>query len=125
MENLRYAKTHEWARKDADEITVGISDYAQNEISDIVHVELPQEGKRIEAGKPCAVVESVKAAFDIYAPVTGVVVKVNKELESTPELPNQDPYEKGWFFSIKVDTINEYENLMNSSAYEKFLTKKH
>lgn len=125
MENLRYAKTHEWARKDADEITVGISDYAQHEISDIVHVELPQEGKRIEAGKPCAVVESVKAAFDIYAPVTGVVVKVNKELESTPELPNQDPYEKGWFFSIKVDTINEYENLMNSSAYEKFLTKKH
>lgn len=125
MENLRYAKTHEWARKDADEITVGISDYAQNEISDIVHVELPQEGKRIEAGKPCAVVESVKAAFDIYAPVTGVVVKVNKELESTPELPNQDPYEKGWFFSIKVDTINEYENLMNSSAYEKFLNRKH
>lgn len=125
MENLRYAKTHEWARKDADEITVGISDYAQHEISDIVHVELPQEGKRIEAGKPCAVVESVKAAFDIYAPVTGVVVKVNKELESTPELPNQDPYEKGWFFSIKVDTINEYENLMNSSAYEKFLNRKH
>lgn len=125
MENLRYAKTHEWARKDADEITVGISDYAQHEISDIVHVELPQEGKRIEAGKPCAVVESVKAAFDIYAPVTGVVVKVNKELESTPELPNQDPYEKGWFFSIKVDTINEYENLMDASAYEEFLTKKH
>lgn len=121
LENVKYAKTHEWSRKDGDEITVGISDHAQHEISDIVHIELPAEGQKVEAGKPCAVVESVKAAFDIYAPVSGVISKINKEIENTPELPNQDPYEKGWFFSIKVDTISEYENLMDVAAYEEFI----
>ena len=124
LENVKYAETHEWARNDDDEITVGISDHAQHEISDIVHVELPAEGQRVEAGKPCAVVESVKAAFDIYAPVSGVVTKINNELDTTPELPNQDPYGKGWFFSIKVDTINEYEKLMDASTYENFVTEK-
>lgn len=120
LENVKYAKTHEWSRKEGDEVLVGISDYAQHEISDIVHVELPAVGRHVEAGKPCAVIESVKAAFDIYAPITGTVTKINQELETTPELANQDPYGKGWFFSIKVDNINDYNNLMDSSAYEQF-----
>lgn len=123
LDSLKYAKTHEWARKDGDEVTVGISDHAQHEISDIVHIELPRPGQRVEAGKPCAVVESVKAAFDIYAPVTGTVLKVNVELENIPETPNHDPYEKGWFFAIKMDRAEEYDTLMDSTSYEKMVTE--
>jgi glycine cleavage system H protein len=124
-EDLRYAKTHEWAKKEGTEVMVGISDFAQHEISDIVHIELPRVGQQCEAGKTCAVVESVKAAFDIYAPVSGLVTKVNAELENAPELPNQDPYAKGWFFSIKVSTIDEYEKLLTAEQYEQLLTQEH
>ncbi|MFH1380087.1 MAG: glycine cleavage system protein GcvH [bacterium] len=120
LENVKYAKTHEWSRRDGYEITVGLSDFAQHEISDIVHIELPAAGQRVEAGKPCAVVESVKAAFDIYAPLSGSIVKINQDLETTPELPNQDPYGKGWFFTIKPDNIEEHESLMDAAVYEKF-----
>ncbi len=121
MEDRKYAQSHEWARKEGDEIVVGISDHAQHEISDIVHLELPAVGQKVEAGKPCAVVESVKAAFDIYAPVTGTITRINKELENAPEIPNQDPYGKGWFFAIKTDTIHEYDRMMDSAGYEKFI----
>ncbi|MBD3271507.1 MAG: glycine cleavage system protein GcvH [Elusimicrobia bacterium] len=119
LDNLRYTKTHEWARKENDEVVVGITDHAQHEISDIVHIELPALGKKVEAGKPVAVVESVKAAFDINAPVTGVVSKINTELETTPELPNKDPYGSGWLFVIQPDLAHEYDALMNASQYEK------
>src|SRR5271169_3390618 len=93
--NLKYAKTHEWVRVEGDIAIVGITDHAQHELTDVVYVETPAVGAHMEAGKQCAVVESVKAASDIYAPVSGDVVAVNEELSSTPELLNQDPYDKG------------------------------
>ena len=112
--DLKYAKSHEWVRVEGDTATVGISDHAQHELTDIVYVELPEVGARIEAGNECAVVESVKAASDIYAPVTGDVVAVNEELSSAPELLNDDPYGKGWMFKVKVSELGE---LMSADDY--------
>ena len=117
--NLFYAKTHEWAKKDGDKIIVGITDYAQHEITDIVHVELPEVGKKFTQAQACAVVESVKSAFDIYCPVSGTVVEINEELFSSPELINQDPYGKGFFFAIKIENEDELKNLMSAQDYEK------
>ncbi len=105
--NLKYAKSHEWVRIEGDTAVVGITDHAQHELTDIVYVELPDIGERIEAGKACAVVESVKAASDIYAPVTGDVVAVNEELSSAPEFLNEDPYGKGWMFRVRVSDVSE------------------
>jgi glycine cleavage system H protein len=117
--DLFYAKTHEWAKKDGDKIIVGITDYAQHEITDIVHVELPEVGKKFTQAQACAVVESVKSAFDIYCPVSGTVVEINEELLSSPELINQDPYGKGFFFAIKIENEDELKNLMSAQDYEK------
>jgi glycine cleavage system H protein len=117
--NLFYAKTHEWAKKDGDKIIVGITDYAQHEITDIVHVELPEVGKKFTQAQACAVVESVKSAFDIYCPVSGTVIEINEELLSSPELINQDPYVKGFFFAIKIENEDELKNLMSAQDYEK------
>jgi len=117
--NLFYAKTHEWAKKDGDKIIVGITDYAQHEITDIVHVELPEVGKKFTQAQACAVVESVKSAFDIYCPVSGTVIKINEELLSSPELINQDAYGKGFFFAIKPENEDELKNLMSAQDYEK------
>jgi len=119
--DLKYTKTHEWVRREGDEVTVGISDYAQKEISDVVFVELPKVGRQGQAGKPLAVVESVKAAFDIYAPVNGCVTKVNPSLEGDPGLVNQDCYGKGWFYSLKLENPAEWDALMNKEDYEKSL----
>lgn len=105
--DLKYAKSHEWVRVEGDTAVVGITDHAQHELTDIVYVELPEVGARIEAGKECAVVESVKAASDIYAPVAGDVVAINEELSSAPELLNDDPYGKGWMFKVKVSEMGE------------------
>src|SRR5436190_8037768 len=105
--DLKYAKTHEWVRVEGNVAVVGISDHAQHELTDIVYVELREVGERIEAGKECAVVESVKAASDIYAPVTGDIVAINEELSSAPELLNDDPYGKGWMFKVKVSELGE------------------
>ena len=115
---LRYTKTHEWARRDGHKITVGISDYAQKEISDVVFVELPKSGKAVEAAKPAAVVESVKAAFDIYAPMSGKVTSMNADLESSPALVNQDCYGKGWFFEIEISNPGQWDSLMTADQYE-------
>ena len=115
--NLKYAKSHEWVRVEGDSAVVGISDHAQHELTDIVYVELPQVGDRVEAGKECAVVESVKAASDIYAPVTGDIVAVNEELSRTPELVNQDPYGKGWMFKVKMSDLPELGELMTPNDY--------
>jgi glycine cleavage system H protein len=112
--NLQYAKSHEWVRLEGDIAVVGITDHAQHELTDIVYVELPEVGARIEAGKECAVVESVKAASDIYAPVTGDVVAINEELTSAPELVNDDPYGKGWMFKVKLGELGE---LLNADDY--------
>lgn len=118
---LRFTKTHEWARREGDKITVGITDYAQKEISDVVFVELPKVEQNVAAEKAVAVVESVKAAFDIYAPVTGKVTRLNKELESTPGLVNQDCYGAGWFFEMHLSNpgAGEWESLMSAEEYEK------
>ena len=117
--NLFYAKTHEWARKEGNKVYVGITDHAQHEITDIVHVELPEVGKKFDKEQPCAVVESVKSAFDIYCPVSGTIVEVNEELLSAPELINQDPYGKGYFFVLEVSNEEDFKDLMNAEQYTK------
>lgn len=116
---LKYLKSHEWAKREGTKVRVGISDHAQHEITDVVHVELPAVGKKVEQGKPAAVVESVKAAFDIYAPVSGTVVEVNGQLESSPELVNQSPYEKGFFFVIEASNPAELDSLLSAEDYTK------
>jgi len=115
--NLKYAKSHEWVRVEGETAVVGISDHAQHELTDIVYVELPPVGDRVEAGKECAVVESVKAASDIYAPVTGDIVAVNEELTRTPELVNQDPYGKGWMFKVRLSDLSEVGELLSPTDY--------
>ena len=117
--NCRFAKTHEWAFAEGGVAAVGISDYAQKEISDVVFVELPKVGAQVEQGKPCAVIESVKAAADFYAPVSGEVVAVNDALVDNPALVNQAPHGDGWFFKIKMSKPAELEGLMDFAAYRK------
>ena len=117
--DLRYATSHEWVRLDGDIATVGISDHAQEELTDVVFVELPAVGRAVDAGDPTAVVESVKAASDIYAPISGEVVEVNPEVEGDPSLVNTDPYGKGWIFKLKVKDVEHVTKLMDAAAYEK------
>jgi glycine cleavage system H protein len=119
--DLKYTKSHEWVRKTDNSIIVGITDYAQHEISDVVFVELPKLGREVEQGKGIAIVESVKAAFDIYAPVSGTVKAINTLLESDPALVNQDPYVKGWFFEITPSKKEELENLLKKDDYEQLI----
>lgn len=117
-DDLLYAASHEWARKlDGDIIEVGISDYAQESLGDVVYVELPEVGTEVAAKDECCAVESVKAASDIYAPVSGEVVAVNEDLDDEPELLNESPYEKGWMFRIKASDVSELEDLMSADAY--------
>ncbi len=121
--DLRYTKSHEWAKRSGNRVTVGITDYAQKEISDVVFVELPKMGQAAVQGKAVAVVESVKAAFDIYAPVSGKVTKVNQELETSPALVNQECYAGGWFFEMEISNPAEWDSLMTAEAYEKNITQ--
>ena len=116
--DLRYASSHEWIRLDGEIATVGISDHAQEELTDVVFVELPATGKSVDAGDPTAVVESVKAASDIYAPVSGEVVEVNPDVEADPSLVNTDPYGKGWIFKLKVKDASHVIKLMDAAAYQ-------
>ena len=117
-DNLVYAASHEWARALDDNIVeVGISDYAQEALGDVVYVELPEVGQAVSAGQQCCAVESVKAASDIYAPVSGEIVAVNEELDGEPELLNESPYEKGWMFRIKASETNELQDLLSADAY--------
>lgn len=118
---LKYTKTHEWIRIEERTSTVGITDYAQHEISDIVFVELPKVGQTVEQGKAVSVVESVKAAFDVYAPVSGTIKAINTLLESDPALVNKDPYEKGWFFEILPTKPEEFESLLKKEEYEQLI----
>lgn len=115
---LKYAASHEWARLlDDNVVEVGISDYAQESLGDVVYVELPELGASVDAGEECCAVESVKAASDIYAPVTGEVVAVNEELDGEPELLNEEPYVRGWMFRIKASDISELEGLLSAEDY--------
>ena len=115
--DLRYAATHEWAAVDDDVATVGISDFAQEALGDVVFVELPEAGQLVRAGEEAAVVESVKAAADVYAPVTGTVLAVNEALEEAPELVNEAPYSDGWFFRVRIDNEAELDDLLDAAAY--------
>ena len=114
-DNLKYAKSHEWLSEVDDVGTVGITDHAQNELTDIVFVELPEIGKALTAGAVCAVVESVKSASDIYSPVSGEVVEVNSGLIDNPERVNNDPYGEGWFFKLRITV--EAEGLLDAAGY--------
>jgi glycine cleavage system H protein len=115
---LRYASTHEWVRVEGDILITGISDHAQDALGDLVYVEAPEVGQELSASQQAGVVESVKTASDIHAPVSGVVVEVNIELADDPELINQDPYGKGWIYKIKPHDISEVAKLLSSNAYE-------
>jgi glycine cleavage system H protein len=122
MAELRFTKDHEWIRvEDGDVYAVGISDFAQGQLGDVVFVELPEAGKALAKGAQAAVVESVKAASDIYAPVTGTVVGVNEALTAEPGLVNTDPTGKGWFFKIKAGNTAEFQDLMDEAAYGAFV----
>ena len=120
-EDLKYTKTHEWARVEGDVAVVGITDHAQHELTDIVYVELPQLDARIEGSKEAAVVESVKAASDIYAPVSGDVVAINNDLAATPELINKDPYGKGWMFKVRMSDSGQLGELLTAAQYAKHI----
>jgi glycine cleavage system H protein len=117
--DLKYTKSHEWVRREDDVATVGITDHAQEELTDVVFVELPAVGRKIAAGESCAVVESVKTASDIYAPVAGEVVAVNTELAAHPERVNTAPYAEGWFFRIKLSRPADVDQLMTPESYIK------
>ena len=121
---LKYTKEHEWVRLDGGEATVGISDYAQDALGDIVYVELPKQGDKLEKSKGAAVVESVKSASDVYAPISGEVTEVNGELESNPELVNKSPYGDGWMYKMKVADPKELDELMSNTEYEKLIEGK-
>ena len=115
---IRYLASHEWGRIDDEGIlTVGISDHAQDLLGDIVFVELPDIGKTLEAEEESAIVESVKAASDVYSPLSGEVIEVNEKLLDEPEIVNDSPYEEGWFFKIRLDGSSEFENLMTEEEY--------
>lgn len=117
----RYSKDHEWVRLEGDVATIGISDYAQEQLGDVVYVELPEIGKKLDKGAEAAVVESVKAASEVFAPIGGEVVAVNEALENAPNTVNESPEGDGWFMKIKVADAGELEGLMDADAYKAFL----
>ena len=117
--DLKFLKSHEWARVEGNgRVTVGISDHAQGLLGDLVYVELPEVGTTAKANEQIAVVESVKAASDIYSPVSGEILAINEELEGSPELVNSDPYGAGWLFRIKLDDAGELANLLDAEGYQ-------
>ena len=119
-DDLLYTESHEWIkRENNDTVRVGVTDHAQSELTDVVYVELPKMDRQANAKEPIAVVESVKAASDIYAPVKGSVVEVNKALEADPSLINREPYGQGWIFVLKIDNVDELKQLKNAAAYRK------
>lgn len=120
LKGCRFTKTHEWVHLAGSEGVTGITDHAQHEITDVVYVELPKVGRKVKQGEPCAVVESVKAAFDIYAPVSGEIAAVNEALTKDPGLVNRSPYEEGWFFKIRSDDPGELSALMTHAQYKEF-----
>ena len=120
-EDLYYTKEHEWAKVEGDTVLAGITDFAQQHLGDVVFVELPEVGTGVDGGESYGVVESVKAASDIYAPVSGEVTRINGELERHPELVNQSPYDKGWIIRIKVSRDSEMKTLMDAKQYSAFV----
>ena len=121
MSDLRYSREHEWVRLEGDIATVGISDYAQEQLGDVVFVELPEIGAQVEQGDEAAVVESVKAASEVYAPVSGEVLEVNEALEGSPETVNESPTIDGWFVRIRVSDPSEIDDLMDQASYDAYV----
>ena len=121
MAETRFTNDHEWVRLTGDVATVGITDHAQQALGDVVYVDLPDAGRAVEAGQPCAVVESVKAARDVYAPLNGTVTERNTVLVDDPALVNRAPQQEGWFFKIKLSDKSEFEALMDEAAYGAFV----
>ena len=119
-EKARYSKTHEWVRVEGGEAVIGISDYAQDKLSDVVFVDLPAVGKELKAGAACMVIESVKAAEEVFAPVSGSVVARNESLEKSPELVNTDPFGNGWLARVKLSAPAEVDALMDAAAYTSY-----
>ena len=117
-DDLLYTESHEWIRREGDNIRVGITDHAQSELTDVVYVELPKIERQVNAKEPIAVVESVKAASDIYAPVKGTVVEANKALEADPGLINREPYGQGWIYVLKIENPDELKNLKDATGYK-------
>jgi glycine cleavage system H protein len=117
--DLKYAKTHEWARSDGVVATIGITDHAQHELTDVVFVELPPKGRQVKAGEACAVVESVKTASDIYSPLSGEVVEINQGVIDDPALANSEPYGRGWFYKLKLSQPSELASLLAPADYTK------
>ena len=117
--DLKYAKSHEWVRLDGNVATIGITDHAQHELTDVVFVELPAKGRELKAGEACAVVESVKTASDVYAPVSGKVVEINSAVVDDPALVNSEPYGQGWFYRVEWSNPSELAGLLAAPEYDK------
>ncbi len=119
--DLRYAKTHEWSKLDEDTVVrIGITDFAQSELGDLVYIDLPEVGRQLTQGEQCATVESVKTASDLYSPVTGTVVEINEDLADEPELVNESPYDT-WLFAIKADNLSELDQLLSAEDYRQHI----
>jgi len=123
-EDLRYTKTHEWLKVKNGNALVGITDHAQAELTDIVFVELPETGKEVKKGEELCVVESVKSVSEIYAPISGKIVDVNKKLEETPEIINKSPYDEGWLVEIEIRDRKEIDDLLDAESYNKIIREK-
>jgi glycine cleavage system H protein len=125
MSTVKYTRDHEWIRVDADTAVIGITDYAQTQLGDVVYVELPAVGRRVEKGKEAAVVESVKAASEVYAPVSGEVIAINEALSGEPGKINADPMGEGWFLKLRIANTKELDELMDEAAYQSFVEGLH
>ena len=123
--NLKFTQTHEWLNENQDEIIIGITDHAQQLLGDMVYVDLPAVGKEVSAGDELGVVESVKAASDFYAPISGVVIAINEQVSTDPAIVNNDPYGAGWLVKIKPSDMAEINNLLDSEQYEKEIAEDH
>jgi glycine cleavage system H protein len=125
MSLLRFTRDHEWIRLDGELAVVGVTDYAQSQLGDVVYVELPEIGRRVEKGKEAAVVESVKAASEVYAPASGEVTEVNEALAADPATVNADPMGEGWFLKLRLTDLKELEGLLDEAAYQRFVEEQH
>jgi glycine cleavage system H protein len=121
QENLLYSKEHEWVRREGAAVVVGVTDYAQHELGDVVYVDLPAIGKELKKGDPAANIESVKAVSDVFAPVSGTITEANAKLANSPELVNQDPFGAGWIFKLNMTQVSELGDLMDLKKYEEYL----
>lgn len=125
MSDIRFTKEHEWVRREGDTVVIGITDYAQEQLGDVVYVELPEVGRQVAQGKEAAVVESAKAASEVYAPVSGEVVEVNDAIVGDPAKVNADAMGEGWFIKVKLADPNEFDALMHEMAYEAYVAEQH